>query len=230
MIIEKITVYEDHIEIQLKADIDQLLRCGTIPEADPAWDAVAAMSQGESINFKQGTGHISQIAQSSQNRPDKVFRVSVISNGDPLEIFTDRDGSVIFKKYSLMDDQSEFAQQICEAVSRTTGGIIVVTDRDSVVASAGAPKRELAERRISDELGHVLEERQLYRPARGETGVPVCESDPRFTVAAAAPILSGGDLLGGVLYAAEGEETTAGEAECKLAQAMAAFLGRHMEH
>ena len=70
LIIEKITVYEDHIEIQLKADVDQLLKCGTFPEETAA-------------NFKQGTGHISQIAQSSQNRPDKVFRVSVISSGDP---------------------------------------------------------------------------------------------------------------------------------------------------
>ncbi len=162
--------------------------------------------------------------------PKEIRRTMRIREGDPLEIFTDRDGSVIFKKYSLMDDQSEFAQQICEAMARTTGGTVVVTDRDTIVACAGAPKRELAERRISEELGRVLDERQLYRPDRGTDGVPVCEGDGRFTVTAAAPILSGGDLLGGVLYAAEGDENPVGDAECKLAQAMAAFLGRHMEN
>lgn len=136
LIIEKITVYEDHIEIQLKADIDQLLQCGTILEETAA-------------NFKQGTGHISQIAQSSQNRPDKVFRVSVISSGDPLEIYTDNDGEVIFKKYSPIGELSAFATQYAEVLSKIGGYPVVVCDRDHVISVAGIPKKELLERRVS---------------------------------------------------------------------------------
>ena len=149
--------------------------------------------------------------------PKEIRRTLRIREGDPLEIFTEKDGSVIFKKYSLMDDQSEFAQQVCDAMYRATGGVAVVTDRDMIVACAGAPRKELAERRLSPELGQVMEARQLYRGTKD--GPPA--------LLAAAPVLSGGDLLGCVAYAGEGG--VAGETECKLAQAMANFLGRHME-
>ena len=81
--------------------------------------------------------------------PKEIRRTLRIREGDPLEIFTEKDGSVIFKKYSLMDDQSEFAQQVCDAMYRATGGVAVVTDRDMIVACAGAPRKELAERRLS---------------------------------------------------------------------------------
>ena len=100
-----------------------------------------------------------------------------------------------------MEDQSEFAQQICDAMHRTTGGVVAVTDRDSVVACAGVSRRDLVERRISESLGKAMEERQLYRPSSAETSFPICEGDARHTVSAAAPILCGGDLLGCVLYA-----------------------------
>ena len=161
--------------------------------------------------------------------PKEIRRTMRIREGDPLEIFTEKDGSVIFKKYSLMEDQSEFAQQICDAMHRTTGGVVAVTDRDSVVACAGVSRRDLVERRISESLGKAMEERQLYRPSSAETSFPICEGDARHTVSAAAPILCGGDLLGCVLYAGE-KSGAAGEAECKLCLAMASFLGRYMEH
>ena len=73
--------------------------------------------------------------------PKEIRRTLRIREGDPLEIFTEKDGSVIFKKYSLMDDQSEFAQQVCDAMYRATGGVAVVTDRDMIVACAGAPRK-----------------------------------------------------------------------------------------
>ena len=229
LIIEKITVYEDHIEIQLKADIDQLLRCGTIPEADPAGDAVAAMAQGESINFKQDTGHISQIAQSSQNRPDKVFRVSVISNGDPLEIYTDKEGGVIFKKYSLMGGLSDFAGQMCETLNKTTGQIAVITDRDACIAVAGTARRELADKRVSGELEQIMEGRQIYQFKEGDTPIALCEDGQKYFIATAAPVLSEGDVLGCVLFAGTDSDMTSSETDYKLLQTIAGFLGKHME-
>ena len=159
--------------------------------------------------------------------PKEIRRTLRIREGDPLEIFTEKDGSVIFKKYSLMDDQSEFAQQVCDAMYRATGGVAVVTDRDMIVACAGAPRKELAERRLSPELGQVMEARQLYRGTKDGPPALLCQGEPSLEVLAAAPVLSGGDLLGCVAYAGGGG--VAGETECKLAQAMANFLGRHME-
>ena len=102
LIIRQIKVYEDHLEIQLQADVDAILRFGMLPETE---EAVAAMArQGDTVNFKGGMEHISPvtIVQASKNRPDKVFHANVINDGDPLEIYTNSEGGVIFKKYSLM--------------------------------------------------------------------------------------------------------------------------------
>ncbi|WP_276872494.1 stage V sporulation T C-terminal domain-containing protein [Anaerotruncus massiliensis (ex Togo et al. 2019)] len=215
LIIEKITVYEDHIEIQLKADVDQLLKCGTFPEETAA-------------NFKQGTGHISQIAQSSQNRPDKVFRVSVISSGDPLEIYTDNDGEVIFKKYSPIGELSAFATQYAEVLSKIGGYPVVVCDRDHVISVAGIPKKELLERRVSPALEEVMEQRRSFAvTADGKKMQPV-EGVDRYALVE-APIIAAGDVCGSLMFIAGDSPAPATDTEIKLIQVGAAFLGRQME-
>ena len=229
LIIRQIKVYEDHLEIQLQADVDAILRSGTLPEAE---EAVAAMArQGDTVNFKGGMEHISPvtIVQAAKNRPDKVFHANVINDGDPLEIYTDRDGSVIFKKYSLLGGVTEFAAQMCDTLNRTTGRTVVITDRDSTVAVAGAPRRELADQAISPELERLMEGRQIYQHKAGEAHIPLCAAPGRFSLDTAAPILSEGDVLGCVVFAAPEGAPEGGEVEYKLAQSAAAFLGRHME-
>ena len=229
LIIRQIKVYEDHLEIQLQADVDAILRSGTLPEAE---EAVAAMArQGDTVNFKGGMEHISPITivQAAKNRPDKVFHANVINDGDPLEIYTDRDGSVIFKKYSLLGGVTEFAAQMCDTLNRTTGRTVVITDRDSTVAVAGAPRRELADQAISPELERLMEGRQIYQHKAGEAHIPLCAAPGRFSLDTAAPILSEGDVLGCVVFAAPEGAPEGGEVEYKLAQSAAAFLGRHME-
>ena len=111
LIIEKIKVYEDHLEIRLKADIDCLLRCGELPHEE---DFVAALArQGGNVNFPDGTGDISTITivQSAKMRPDMAVRAYVIIYCETMEIYTSRDGEVIFKKYSLMGGLDDFAAQ-----------------------------------------------------------------------------------------------------------------------
>ena len=88
--------------------------------------------------------------------PKEIRRTLRIREGDPLEIFTEKDGSVIFKKYSMMDDQGEFAQQMCDAIFRTLGCSAAVTDRDSVVAAAGPCRKEVQEGRLSPELCQMM--------------------------------------------------------------------------
>ena len=220
LIIRKIRVFEDHVEVQLQSDVDSILRCGTLPE-----------TLEDAANFPDGTEDISPITivQSAERRPDKVFRANVISDGDPLEIYTDKDGGVIFKKYSLMGGLTDFASQLCETLNRTTGRVTVITDRDSCVAAAGVPRRELLDKAISRQLEQLMEGRQVYQHKEGEEAVPLCEGETRFALATAAPILSEGDVLGCVIFAGEGEDLRNGEVEYKLAQSIAGFLGRHME-
>ena len=139
LLIDRILVYEDHLEIKLQADIDSLLHCGTIEECRKEISAA---------NFNSGTGNIENIiSQSSKNHGDKVFRVNVVSNGDPLEIYTDREGEVIFKKYSPIGELSSFAAQYAETLYKTCNLEVVICDRDAVIACAGVPKRERRSRK-----------------------------------------------------------------------------------
>ncbi|HIS51498.1 MAG TPA: recombinase family protein [Candidatus Onthomonas avicola] len=216
LIIDKIRVFEDHLEVQLKPDIDALLRAG----------------EGESAaNFKCGTEDIvPTLTQSSQNHEDKVFRVHVISEGDPLEIYTDKDGEVIFKKYSLMGDLQDVAGQMCETLYKTTGCPSVITDRDSVLAVSGAPRRDLSDRRVSNALEHIMEGRQLYQHRVGESAIPItADGVSKLNASLAAPILSEGDVMGCVILCEREGGQALGETEYKLAQAISGFLGRHME-
>ncbi len=221
LLIEKIKVYEDHIEIQLKADVDSILKSGTLPEEKP--EAVAAMAPVAPKPYEI------QIVQESGKHNDKVFTVKVVSDGDPLEIYTDKEGGVIFKKYSLMGGLGDFAGQMCETLNKTTGQIAVITDRDACIAVAGAARRELVDKRVSPELEQVMEGRQIYQFKTGDTPLPVCDENDKYLVACAAPILSEGDVLGCVLFVGPDADMKSTETDYKLVQTIAGFLGRHME-
>jgi stage V sporulation protein T len=228
LIVQKIKVYEDHLEIQLKPDVDSILRCGRLEEMEPS---SAAVSMEGGVNFPEGTGNIEPvtIVQRAEKRPDKVFRVHVVSDGDPLEIYTDKEGGVIFKKYSLMGGLADFSGQMCETLNKTTGHLTVITDRDSCLSVAGCAKRELVDRRLSPELEAMMEGRQIYQYTGEGKPLPVCEDSDKYFVCAAAPILSEGDVLGSVLFVSTDAEKRTGEIEYKLLQTIAGFLGRHME-
>ena len=232
LIIQKIRVYEDRLEIRLQADVDSILRSGTLPE-EAEETAVAAMAEipEGTVNFKSGMGHISPvtIVQEAKQHPDKVFHANVISDGDPLEIYTSREGEVIFKKYSLLGGVEDFAAELCETMSRSTGSVCAVTDRDTVIAVAGGGKRELLGKRITPDLERIMEGRKIYQYTGDGQPLPVTEGCESLLTAVAAPILAEGDLLGLVLFVSGDPAAVTGDTEYKLAQTIAAFLGRHME-
>lgn len=208
LIIERIKVYEDRVEIQLKADIDTLLRRGELPEPDT-----------EPVT----------VLQTSTHHPDRAISANVVSEGDPLEIFTDKDGEVIFKKYSPIGELSDFAAQICDSLHKSTDCIAAVCDRDAVIAVAGGGRRELFEKRVSSELEQIMESRRVYQHESGGATVPVTDSESGFCVSVAAPVISEGDLMGCVLFASAKNSPPCGDVEFKLAQTVAAFLGKQME-
>ena len=226
LIIDKIYVYEDHVDIKLKDDIDSILRCGMLPE--DAKEPETSDKSAETFNFGTKDSLNVTIVQETEKRPDKVFRANVICDGDPLEIFTDKDGELIFKKYSPLGELGDFAAQICDSLRKSTDGIAAVCDRDAVIAIAGGAKRELLDKPISTQLGELMEERSVYRRS-GSTLLPVSAAEERYAVSVAAPVLSAGDVLGCVLFVAERDAPPAGEVEVKLAQTVASFLGKQME-
>ncbi len=161
--------------------------------------------------------------------PKEIRRTMRIREGDPLEIFTEKDGEVIFKKYSPMGELSDFAGQICETMHKTTNRITAITDRDSVISVFGAPKRDLGEKRISGELEQVMEGRQVFQESVGDRQLPIVDGDSQYRVSIAAPIISEGDVMGCVVFLNHGDSQPAGEVENKLAATVARFLGKQME-
>ena len=145
LIIEKIKVYEDGIDIQLKPDIDGLLRCGTLPD-DPvdapeeANDAEMLEKSAETFNSGTKDSLNVTIVQETEKRPDKVFRANVICDGDPLEIFTDKDGELIFKKYSPIGEISDFAAQICDSLRKATLPDAVLGQISRLARGQGVPQ------------------------------------------------------------------------------------------
>ncbi|MDR0446119.1 MAG: AbrB/MazE/SpoVT family DNA-binding domain-containing protein [Oscillospiraceae bacterium] len=160
--------------------------------------------------------------------PKEIRRTMRIREGDPLEIFTEKDGEVIFKKYSPIGEWSETASLLCEAMSRTSERFTAIADRDVYIAVSGVSKRELHEKHISAEIERIMEARRFYQRTGGEGGAPLVDGYDKFSADAAAPIISGGDVLGCVIFFSEGDSLP-GDAEIKLAQTAAAFLGKQLE-
>ena len=161
--------------------------------------------------------------------PKEIRRTLLIREGDPQEIYTEKDGGVIFRKYSPMGDLQDFAAQMCDAIGTSTGRIAAVADRDAIIALSGAPKRELMDKPNSEELGRLMEQRKNYRYESGENRIPAAEGADKYHLGVASPILSQGDLMGCVMLLLSEGDSPLAEADQKLAQTAASFLGKQME-
>ena len=161
--------------------------------------------------------------------PKEIRRTLKIREGDPLEIYTEKDGGVIFRKYSPMGDLQDFAAQICEAIGANTGCIAAVSDRDSIIALSGAPKRELIDKPNSKELDKLMEQRKNYRYMPGDALIKASDGSDKYHLGVAAPILSQGDLMGCVMLLMDEKITPLAESDQRLAQTVAGFLGKQME-
>ena len=162
--------------------------------------------------------------------PKEIRRTLRIREGDPLEIYTEKDGGVIFRKYSPMGDLQDFVVQMCDAVGNNTGKIAAVSDRDAIIALSGAPKRELLDKPNSEALSQLREHHTLYRFEPGATPIYPADTTEKYHLGAAAPILSQGDLMGCVMLLLEQGDTPLTESDQKLVQTVASFLGKQLEN
>ena len=228
LVVDRITVFDDRIEIKLKADIAMLLETGTVSKELLEESSFV----GTAVNFKWDTKSNSnaQVVQKAVHQKDKAFSVNVVWEGDPLEIYTEKDGGVIFRKYSPMGDLQGFAAQLCESIGSNTGRIAAVADRDSIIALAGAPKRDLMDKPNSPELDKLMEQRRNYRYEAGDARIRPAEGADKYHLGVAAPILSQGDLMGCVMLLLGEDQQPLQEADQRLAQTVAGFLGKQMEN
>ncbi|MGN0383360.1 MAG: stage V sporulation protein T [Eubacterium sp.] len=163
--------------------------------------------------------------------PKEIRRTLRIREGDPLEIFTDREGEIILKKYSPIGEMGNFAKQFAESLAQTSGHMIVITDRDQVIAVAGGAKKELFGKRISRDLEEIMEERITVNTCNSnENAVPIIEGEGMGDVGEIiCPILCEGDIIGSVAIISKGDKNSISITELKLAGVAANFLGRQME-
>ncbi len=161
--------------------------------------------------------------------PKEIRHTLRIREGAPLEIYTDRDGGVTFRKYSSMGDLQDFAGQICEAIRKNTGCITAVSDRDTIIAQSGAPRRELQDKPNSPELDKIMQQRHSYRYTPGSPLLHPTEDTKQYHLGVAVPIITQGDLMGCVMMLLEDNAPPLKETDQQLALTVAEFLGKQME-
>lgn len=165
--------------------------------------------------------------------PKEIRRTLHIKEGDPLEIFTDKEGEIILKKYSPIGELSEFATGYAETLSKTTGHIACITDKDTIIAVSGGSKKEFLEQAISPELEKVMENKEVYTSKENnEIALPITQNDNkqrRYNSQVVYPIISDGDVIGSVILLSKEENTKMGDTELKVVQSAAGFLSSQMD-
>ena len=165
--------------------------------------------------------------------PKEIRKTLRIKEGDPLEIFTDKEGEVILKKYSPIGELSEFATSYAETLAKTPGHIACITDKDTVIAVSGGSKKEFLEQGLSKQLEEVLENKEIYSSSdNNEIALPITENDNKerkYNAQVIYPIICQGDVIGSVILLAKEQNSKMGESEFKVLQSAAGFLGNQMD-
>ncbi|QDX91974.1 stage V sporulation protein T [Brevibacillus laterosporus] len=160
--------------------------------------------------------------------PKEIRRTLRIREGDPLEIFVDRDGEVILKKYSPIGELADFAKEYADSLYESLNHIVIISDRDTVIAVAGASKKEYLEKPIGSLVEKSLEERKS-KVEKNSGQYEVCRDMPeQYSSYVVAPIVAGGDPIGAVILLNKAEAKM-GELEMKMAETAAGFLAKQME-
>ncbi len=221
-IVDRIDVYKKHIDIKLKSDIDALLKTGIPAELQ---------TEETTVNFDSDTEKSENLTPFAKVKTSKgeILSVNIISEGDPLEIYTDTNGEVIFKKYSPIGELSGFAEQYAEVLGKISKSPILISDNDHIIAAAGISKKEILERRISTMLEEYIEKRKSFYASTGGENALIPVEGIEKSAAVMYPIISAGDVTGSVIMLFNDNKSMPTETENKLIQTAAAFLAKQTE-
>ena len=165
--------------------------------------------------------------------PKEIRKTLRIKEGEPLEIFTDKEGEIILKKYSPIGELSEFATEYAETLAKTTGHIACITDKDTVIAVSGGSKKEYLEQGISPELEQIMDEKENYTSKENnDVSIPITKNEnnsKKNNAQVVYPIIADGDVIGTVILLSKDENVKMSEVEQKVVQSAASFLGTQME-
>ena len=163
--------------------------------------------------------------------PKEIRRTMRIREGEPMEIFTGREGEIILKKYSPIGELGVFAREYAQSLSQVSGHLVCISDHDQIIAACGPDQKEYQGKNISTELEQAITDRESISAGRNERGfIPVAEGDKLDSSSqVVVPIISAGDAIGSVVLLGKTTGNKMGEAEQKLAMAASLFLGKQME-
>lgn len=163
--------------------------------------------------------------------PKEIRRTLRIREGDPLEIFTDREGGVILKKYSPIGELTDFSKEYAESLQQSIGHIVLISDKDAFISVSGAPKKDYIERKISSALEGVMDDRKAVSIVEESKTIPLHNDEEPgiYSNQVIAPIITEGDAIGAVMIISKSTEEKFSQLELKLAETAAAFLGKQME-
>lgn len=167
--------------------------------------------------------------------PKEIRRTLRIREGDPLEIFTDREGGVILKKYSPIGELTEFSKEYAESMQQVIGHMILFCDRDAFISVSGGTKKDYVERKISKELEDIIDGRKTVMLGDGNKVIPLLndedyeEIQDKYFYQVISPIISEGDSIGAIIVLSKDSSQSLGEVEEKITMTAAAFLGKQME-
>lgn len=165
--------------------------------------------------------------------PKEIRRTLRIREGDPLEIFTDREGGVILKKYSPIGELTDFSKEYAESLQQSIGHIVLIADKDAFISVSGASKKDFVEKKVSNELEKLMDERKpILLGSGGDKVIPLYgeeEAENKYACQVIAPIIAEGDAIGAVIILSKQSGDKFSELEMKLAETAASFLGKQME-
>ena len=163
--------------------------------------------------------------------PKEIRKTLRIKEGSPLEIFTEKDGDIILRKYSPIGELANFSAEYADSISKVTNQITIVTDKDSVIVVSGCLKKDFLEQSISQELEKIMDKREMYN-SENEGIIPITfkgnkEKEQKSQVI--APIISDSEIIGSIILLAKENGTKFGQSEEQLLKVAASFLGNQME-
>ncbi len=167
--------------------------------------------------------------------PKEIRRTLRIREGDPLEIFVDRDGEVILKKYSPIGELGEFAKEYADSLYEAVGHIALIADRDAIIAVSGVSKKEFMNKPVGTLVERAMEDRRTFTLAKGASDRPKGsvigdeDEENKFTAVVISPIISEGDPIGAVVLCSREADAKMSDLELKLVETAAGFLAKQME-
>jgi AbrB family transcriptional regulator, stage V sporulation protein T len=161
--------------------------------------------------------------------PKEIRRTLRIREGDPLEIFVDRDGEVILKKYSPIGELGDFAKEYAESLFESTGHITIITDRDNVIAVSGGSKKDYMDKQVGVLVEDCMENRKAVLETTAQEAAIIKDLQESYSSFVVSPIITGGDPIGTVILLSKEDGVSMSQMEVKMAETAAGFLGKQME-